>query len=147
MSEYSLIFDFNRADWFYDDLNINFGKDTFLDSPQYLIIASQCSPNIDECFDGTTHQLINNSIDILATENIQLEWSEGVDGSRAIVVGEDFEYPIVSDTVRIQGLFFVSSNNTLIGYCIYDNPTKITNVLKIEEGTILWSVTNGGYHG
>lgn len=147
MSEYSLIFDFNCPDWFYDDLNVNFGGEIFSGSAQYLIIASQCSANIDECFDGTTHQLISNSMDILATEDIQLDWSEGVGSSRAIVVGEDFEYPIVSDTVMIQGLFFISSNETLIGYCIYDNPVKVTNLFKIEEGTILWNTNKGGYHG
>lgn len=90
--------------------------------------------------------MIANSMDILTTENIQLVWNDNPDGSQSITVGADVEYPITG-SVMVQGLFFVSSNDTLIGYCIYDNPVKMTNVFKIEEGTMLWNVNKGGYHG
>ena len=145
MSEYSLIFDFNCPDWFYNDLNVKFGEEAFAND-QSLIIASQCSANIDECFDETTHRLIPSSMSILTEEDIMLAWNDNSDGSKSISVDEDIEYAITG-TQMIQGLFFVSSNDTLIGYCIYDNPVKVTNLFKIEEGTILWNVNKGGYHG
>lgn len=150
MVEQSFLFDFSRIDSFYENLNVKFNLSdmTGADNKFEFVLSSYSYDNIEDCIDanGELNDEVITSDDLIV--NSPLVWSNNNDGTNTISLGADVEWDIGEDIIDVKALFLRdATTGYVMGFCINIKPITVTNTLTFDEGTILWSVSDGGYHG
>lgn len=146
----SYIFDFSRVDSFYEHLNIDFNISDMVGSEgnaNFEFVLSEHSPNnIEECLDNDG--CLNSSVDDNITEDVPLLWTNNDDGTNQISIDDDVEFTFGDTIVQMKALFLrEKTSGYVLGFCINMNTVSVTNKMVFEEDTILWTVSDGGYHG
>ena len=150
MSVQSYIFDFSRVDNFYENLNINYSISDMNGAANKFdfILSSYSYDNIEDCINsnGVLKSEVITDNDYI--KDAPLVWSNNSDGTNSISLGSDVTWDLGEDIVPIKAVFLVShSTNYVLGFCINMNPVQATNTLTFDEDTVLWTVSDGGYHG
>ena len=139
MSIQSYIFDIKEVPSFFDDWNIRFRlMDMDGASNKFKFVFSDYAPSdIGECLDG---KVLSSSVNVASSVDCKLKWDKD---SRVISVKGDVQWTIGDNDYPLKAVFLCNkSDNYVLGYCIHTNSFTVTNKVKIEDGTILWSITN-----
>lgn len=149
MSEYSFLFDFSRVDSFYENLNSMFFISEMDGNSNYeFVLSEHTANNIEECVDS--NGCLNENVDVNDDLVVPccLTWSNNDDGTNTISLTEDVVWSLGDDVVYMKSLFLRNaSTGYVLGFCINLNTVSVSNELRLNEGTILWTVSDGGYHG
>ena len=137
----SYIFDIKEVPSFFDDWNIKFRvMDMDGTSTKFKLVFSDYAPsNIEDCLNGG---ILNTSqVNVASSVDCKLNWDKD---SRIISVKGDTVWNIGDNTYPLKAVFLCNkSDDYVLGYCIHITSFDVTNKVKIEDGTILWSITNG----
>lgn len=136
----SYIFDIKEVPSFFDDWNIRFRViDMNGASSNFKLVFSSYAPsNIGDCLNGGI--LDTSQVTVITSVDCKLNWDKN---SRIISVKDDTQWTIGDNDYPLKAVFLCNkSDNYVIGYCIHTNSFTVTNKVKIEDGTILWSITN-----
>ena len=140
MVEQSYIFDFHRSPRFFYEWNNSF-KVVDMQSTTanfQIVYCSQAPTNIEDCLVNNS-TLDTNAVTILQSVDVNLVFNDGV-----ISVGADATWNI-GDTVQDLKAVFIRHKNTgfVMGYSINTVAFEVTNKIKLEKDTILWSIVDG----
>ena len=133
------MFDISDVPRFFDDWNIKFDV-VRMDgaSNNFQLVFSNYAPdNIGECLnsDGT----LSSDVTVIASVDCKLKWDSV---SRIISIKGDTTWNIGDNNYPLKAVFVKNKlNNYILGYCIHTTSFNVTNKVKIEDGTILWSIT------
>lgn len=143
----SYIFDFSRVDSFYENMNLSFAIANMDGSANFEFVLSEHSPNnIEECLDSDG--VLNTDVDEAMVEDAKLMWNNNDDGTNNITLDEEVLFDIGNDILQMKSLFVRDkTSGYVLGFSINVNTVSVTNKLIFEEDTILWTVSDGGYHG
>lgn len=141
MEEQSYIFDFQRTPLFFDGWNKYFTVDEMRqNADNFEVVYTNHAPtDINECLNGgvlnTSNVVVNNNY----VANLSLNYDNGV-----ITVRNDSTLNIGDNIFPLKAVFIRNKNTGFVmGYSINNTAFEITNVVKLEKDTILWSITDG----
>ena len=139
MSVQSYIFDIKEVPSFFDDWNIRFRlMDMDGVSNNFKLVFSDYAPsNIEDCLNGG---VLSSSVNVASSVDCKLKWDKD---SRVISVKGDAQWTIGDNDYPLKAVFLCNkSDDYVLGYCIHTASFTVTNKVKIEDGTILWSIVN-----
>lgn len=135
----SYLFDFQRSPSFFTNWNIKFLLSNMTNSENFSIVfCDYASDNINDCIDSNGILNTTNAHPI-ATIDCSLEW----DGETEIItIRNDATWSIGDNHYPLKAVFICSKStaNYVMGYCINMDNFEVTNQIKFEAGTILWSI-------
>lgn len=140
-STQSFILDFKRVPRFFEDWNVNF-KVAKMKNPStanfQLVYCSIAPDNIEDCLNGGV--LNTSAVSVSASIDLNLKYDNEV-----ISVRNDCIWNVGAGTTTYIKAVFIrdKSNGYVMGYSILDNAVDVTNVVKLEKDTILWSIVDG----
>ena len=150
-SEQSFILDFTRSPSFFQNFNKEFDLDCMdgtVDGSFQLIIASYSPDNILDCLDEDGH--LNEDVTVGVDEdgndlieNIGLVWTPDSYGDGTIGLSDDVTFDIGDINTQIKAVFLINSDGYVMGYSINTVAFEVTNKIKLEKDTILWSIVDG----
>jgi len=137
----SYLFDFHRTPNFFQNWNNKF-KVLEMDGTSLnfqLVFSSYGSDNIDECLNG---DVIDTSV---VTNRYTVDCALKFDATTDIVsIGADVTWSLGSTIVPLKSVFLQhKATGTVMGYSIHMNAFEVTNQVKLEKDTILWSFEDG----
>lgn len=135
----SYIFDFKITPRFFEEWNLKFTVNEMKSSSNlFQIVYCDYAPsNINDCLHGTILNAIN--VHVLHEVDCSLKYEDGI-----ISVREDASWNMGSNVYDLKAVFIKhKGTGFILGYCINPNTFEITNTVKLEKGTILWSIVNG----
>lgn len=141
MTIQSFIFDFHRVPRFFEDWNNNFSIGAMKrdNSSFFQVVYCSIAPdNIEDCLNGGV--LDTGAVSVSASVDLSLKYDKEV-----ISVGSDCTWNVGANVIQpIKAVFIRNkSNGYVMGYSIFDNAIEVTNVVKLEKDTILWSIVDG----
>ena len=84
--------------------------------------------------------LKSSSVNVASSVDCKLKWDKD---SRVISVKGDVQWTIGDNDYPLKAVFLCNkSDDYVLGYCIHTASFTVTNKVKIEDGTILWSIVN-----
>lgn len=132
----SYIFDFSRSPRFFEDWNLKFTVNEMKSSSNlFQIVYCDYAPSdINDCLNGDV--LDTSKVHVLTSVDFSLKYDDGI-----ITVREDATWNL-STTVRNLKAVFIRHKATgfVMGYSINTVGFDVTNIVKLEKGTILWSI-------
>ena len=135
----SYIFDFRMTPRFMEEWNLKFTVNEMKSSSNlFQIVYCDLAPsNINNCLNGGV--LDSTNVNVLHSVDFSLKYEDGI-----ISVREDASWNLSSDIKTLKAIFVRHKGNGFVmGYSINTTPFEITNTVKLEKGTILWSITDG----
>lgn len=150
MATQSFLFNFSRIDTFYENININFNIADMngAENKFEFVLSSYTYDNIEECIDsngGLKEEVITDEDYIV---DCPLVWSNLDDGTNTISLATDVEWNFGDEIVPVKAVFLRdTTTGYVMGFSINMQPITVTNTLTFEADTILWTVSDGGYHG
>ena len=136
----SYLWDFTSVPSFFDDWNIEFNVRVLGGESYEFCFCDFASTNIEDCL-TSNNRLNTTNAHIIHSENCTIEWDSE---ARTIRVKNDVEWNIGSSTYSIKALFLRKRDTGYVmGYCIHQNAFEVTNRVRIEDGTVLWSIQDG----
>lgn len=134
----SFPFDFNRVATFFDNWNVKFKTiDMNTNANFEFVFATHSAENIDICLNG---DLLDTSVvEIGGTVDASLKWENEV-----ISVNGDVVWNVGNQHLPLKAIFLRDkSTQYVMGYSINNTAFNVTNQVIIDDGTILWSISNG----
>ena len=143
----SYLWDFSSVPLFINDLNVRFQLNDMNGSSTKFefVFCDLCPTNIDEWLnsDGT----LSSNVHIATVNsnpaklNVKLLWDKN---SRIISIAEDTTLTLDYDIIPVKAVFLrVKSTGYVLGYCVHNVAFDISNKVKFEKDTILWSIQDG----
>lgn len=140
----SYIFDFQRVPSFFEEWNNSFKVEDMKDSStdasakHFQIVYCDVAPsNINDCLNGS--RLNTSSVHVLQTVDVNLKYDNDV-----ISVRYDATWSLGTDIKPVKAIFIRNkSNGYVMGYSINTVAFEVTNTVKLEKDTILWSIVDG----
>jgi len=133
----SYLFDFQRVPLFFDNWNNQFTVAEMNASSNFQFVFSDyCPTNIEDCLSSG---VLSDDVNVLATVDCSLKWENEI-----ISVRSDATWNISTSVYPLKAVFLrCKRTGFVLGYCINVNSFEVTNKVKIEGGTILWSIEDG----
>ena len=150
MATQSYLFNFSRIDTFYENININFNiaDMTGAENKFEFVLSSYSYDNIEECIDSNGELKSEVITDENYIVDCPLNWNNNDDGTNTITLASDVEWDFGDEIVPVKAVFLRdATTGYVMGFSINMQPITVTNTLTFNEDTILWTVTDGGYHG
>ena len=138
----SFLWDFTGVPHFFTNWNVKYAISEMTSSNNFqFCFCDYASSNINDCLDG---EVLSSDVNIILCVDCSLKWDED---AQTISVRNDTTWNIGDSIHPIKAVFLRKKSNTasqryVLGYCIHVNSIEVTNMVKIPENTILWSIQN-----
>lgn len=143
----SYLFDFQTVPTFFDNWNVNFKLMEMNTSNKFQFVFCDYAPdNIEQCLNGTvlntsTVTIAKNYLNQDAVVDCSLAWDSA---SRTISLRDDVEWNVGDGNAYLKAVFLRNKDTGYVmGYCIHMNSFDVTNKVTFDEGTVLWSISDG----
>lgn len=139
----SYLFDFQRTPLFFDKLNIDYSVLEMQSSNNLfeIVFSDYASDNINECLNGSV--LNTDNVHIAQSGNAKVDCSLKWEND-TIRIRNDVEWTIGDNNIFLKAMFLRhKATGSVLGYCIHMNSFDVTNKVKFDADTILWSIVDG----
>ena len=135
----SYLWDFTTVPYFFTNWNVLFSLNEMNSANNFEFVFCDYAPtNINDCLNGS---VLSSNVHTITSVDCSLDWNSD---TQIIKVRNDVTWNIGDNIYPIKAVFLrKKANGYVMGYCIHQNSFEVTNKVKIEKDTILWSIHNG----